>query len=59
MFALIKGIFSEMLEDSLVLRSVWDLEITAERLGTSNTSSKVKPSLISKFSLKYLSHMAL
>lgn len=49
--ALINGIFREMLVESRVRRSVCDLEITADLLGTRRTSSNVSPSFISKFSL--------
>jgi hypothetical protein len=49
--ALINGIFSEILVESLVLRSVWDLDMMDDFLGTSRTSSKVRPSLISKFAV--------
>ena len=48
MFALIIGMLSEMFLDNFVLRSVCDLVVMLEYLGTRRTSSKVNPSLISK-----------
>jgi len=43
--ALIIGMLREMFLESLVLRSVCDLVVISEYLGTRRTSSKVNPSL--------------
>jgi hypothetical protein len=48
MFALTRGMLSEMFRDIFVARLVWDLLVMLEYLGTRRTSSKVSPSLISK-----------
>jgi hypothetical protein len=39
------------LRDNFVRRSVWDLETMGDRLGTRSTSSNVRPSLMSNYSL--------
>ena len=47
MLALISGILIDIFRESFVFKSVCDLDTMCDRFGTSKTSSKVSPSLIS------------